>query len=261
MFNWLRKNRRADILAEVDWDEWARFGSGSLWQFAYLSEPEQRKLLRTAAIIVAEKNWEGVDGVEVTEEMQRAIAVQMSLLCLGFEDQYFSQVKSILIRSRAYAARSRTPVGGVGYIDEPSYRLGEAWHRGPVILTWPEVVEGGRDSNDGHHLVIHEFAHQLDMLNGSHADGVPVIESAQQAERWLSVCDAGFERLRQECQLRQRPFLDCYGTTNKAEFFAVASEAFFQTPRRMQHSSSELFDELKTFYRQDPLRWAPTSYS
>jgi Mlc titration factor MtfA (ptsG expression regulator) len=103
--------------------------------------------------------------------------------------------------------------------------------------------------------VIHEFAHQLDMLNGSAADGVPPMKSKEHAARWIETMDTAFARLVHDCQYRKPTVIDCYGTTNKAELFAVASEAFFQLPRQLASENTALYSALGEFYQQDPLRW------
>jgi Mlc titration factor MtfA (ptsG expression regulator) len=133
-----------------------------------------------------------------------------------------------------------------------SAREGEAWHRGPVILSWPDVLTDARGASGGHNLVLHEFAHQLDMLNGGHADGVPPLTSAAQDQRWVGLMEREYQRLRREVAAGERTLLDPYGTKNQAEFFAVLTEAFFELPRELRGAHSELYEILREFYRQEP---------
>ena len=256
IFSWLARRRRAAIRAQPPADAWQEVTRTGLWQYARLPAEEQDRVRTDAAILAAEKNWEGLGGVQVTEAVKLTVAAQVALMTIGFPPLYFDRVPSILLEAGEYEAVDTTYTGGT-MIRGRSSRLGEAHYRGPVKLSWPAVRRAGRSSNHGRHLVIHEFAHQLDTLNGVGADGNPVIESAAEADRWSDVCDRSFEKLCRACEEGGRPLMDCYGATDRAEFFAVASEVFFQTPRDLHLRDRDLFEVLQMFYRQDPLRWVP----
>jgi MtfA peptidase len=255
-FTWLKNRQRRKLRESAPLDEWRATLRENLWQFAALSELEQNKLCRDSAVFVAEKHWEGCNGLTISEEMKTLVAAQVALLTLGFGEQYFDRVRSVLLYPQEYEAPDHDSPGSGIVIESRSARIGEAWYRGPVILSWPDVEAGGRSPNGGHNLVVHEFAHQLDTLNGREADGVPVMQTERQAARWVSVCDRAFAQLQRACRGWGRPHMDCYGATDRAEFFAVASETFFQTPGRLANTESELFDVLREFYGQDPRRWA-----
>ena len=258
LLSWLKRRRRAAAREAAAAEDWSHAFRTGLWQAAHLSDDERDCLRDNAAVLVAEKNWEGLDSVEVTPLVTRTAALQIALMTFGLEEEFFDRTPSILLEDGAYEAADEDYVGGALVRGRES-RLGEAWYRGPVKLSWPEVRRAGRGPNGGHHLTVHEFAHQLDHRNGGDADGNPVIESAAEAARWDAACAAAFERLQDACDDRRRfgprPVLDCYGATDRAEFFAVASEAFFQTPRDLKRREPDLFEVLQTFYRQDPLRW------
>lgn len=261
LFTWLRNRRRRRLRASAPVEDWRTLLADRVWQFAGLSDEEQERLCRHAAVILAEKYWEGCNGLELTDEMKRIIAAQVALMTLGFDEQYFDRVRSLLIYPEPYEAPVQQPAGGGFIIEGRDARIGEAWYRGPVILSWPDVEAGSRSPHGGHNLVVHEFAHQLDTLNGRDADGVPVIADLQRAERWQAVCDEAFRRLQRQCsgppRGGRRPALDCYGATDRAEFFAVASEAFFQTPGRLAQIEPELFAIFREYFGQDPRRWVP----
>ena len=133
--------------------------------------------------------------------------------------------------------------------------MGEASYRGPIILSWPEVIAGGQNSNNGHNLVIHEFAHHLDMINGRFADGKPPMPNAQVDRDWDRIVNAEFLRLQQTCIQGQRSILSCYGATNRAEFFAVSSEVFFQRPSTMRVQLPQWYSILTQVYQIDPEQW------
>jgi Mlc titration factor MtfA (ptsG expression regulator) len=133
-------------------------------------------------------------------------------------------------------------------------RLGEAWTSGPVVLSWDDVLAGGRFPQDGRNVVFHEFAHVLDLTH-SGPDGTPELADAAQYRTWHEVMTAEFERLRRQSERRQKTVLDPYGATDAAEFFAVATEAFFERPRHLSNEHPRLYELLRDFYRQEPLQW------
>lgn len=141
-------------------------------------------------------------------------------------------------------------------------RLGEAWDTGAVVLAWDAVLAGAADADDGHNVVFHEFAHQLDFEDGR-TDGAPLLGSEDPWYRrkdhyknWARVLRAEYEKLRANVEAGEPSAIDEYGATNPAEFFAVATEFFFERPRDLQQRCSELYDELKRFYKQDPASWS-----
>lgn len=255
LFSWFARRRRKKIRRAGVPKELLPVLRENLWQFDFLTAQQQDKLEGDAAVLFAEKNWEGCGGQEMNDRVRISVAAHMALLTLGLRDQYFDRVLSVLLYPDAYRVpETVTRPGGV-VVHRESTRLGEAWHRGPVVLSWADVLEAGQGPNCGRSIVAHEFAHQLDMLNGGHADGVPLIASAAQAERWIQVLDACHRRLRRECRGGGAPVLDCYGATNRSEFFSVASEAFFQTPEQIAWNERELYDVMSEYYGVEPLKW------
>jgi Mlc titration factor MtfA (ptsG expression regulator) len=129
--------------------------------------------------------------------------------------------------------------------------LGQAFDQGPVILVWDAVLHGARHPEQGHNVVYHEFAHKLDMLDGA-ADGTPILADRYQFAEWVAVCSHEFLRLRRLAEKGHKTFLDAYGAKNEAEFFAVATEEFFDRPLALQKHAPELYSVLSAYYRQDP---------
>ncbi len=217
-----------------------------------MNPTEQAKLRGDTQVLVAEKNWEGCGGLTMSDEIKVTIAAQACLLVLAFENEYFDRVQSILVYPNAYVAPGRIITKGGVVLEGESHREGEAWYRGPVILSWADAVAGGRGQSRGDNLVLHEFAHQLDMQNGREVDGTPPLTTARQYERWQQIVVPEFERLQRDCRHGRRTVLDCYGTTNRGEFFAVATECFFMRLRELAHHHADLYDVFREYYRQDP---------
>lgn len=255
IFSWWKHRRRTRLRAQPVPAAWEEILERNVHFFATLSSAEQAKLLADAQVFIAEKNWEGCRGFRMTEEVQVTIAAQACLLVLGFKDEYFDQVRTILVFPGDYeTSESIVTDGGMVLVEEDVIHAGEAWYRGPVILSWEDALAGGRHLGDGENLVFHEFAHQLDMQNGRDSDGTPLLNSVTMAVRWQDVMDREYARLKQDCRQGRRTLLDCYGIESRAEFFAVATECFFERPRPLAVRHPELYELLREFYRQDP-RW------
>lgn len=252
ILSWLRDRRRRQVLAQPFPPEWLKYLSANVSGYATLSEPEQARLRDMLRIFISEKSWEGCGGLKMTDEIQVTIAAQACLLALAHDDFYFEKVKSILVYPHGYVAPADT-AGQLGIVDSAgSARLGEAHFRGPVVLSWSDALAGGQTHHDGRNLVYHEFAHQLDMLDGA-ADGTPPMSDGQLA-RWRDVMTMEYHRLIRDSEHHKATLLDDYGTTNEAEFFAVATECFFERPVQMQRRHPQLYEVLRDFYRQDPAR-------
>jgi Mlc titration factor MtfA (ptsG expression regulator) len=250
LFSWLQRRRRAKILARsfpLDWLEYLR---KNVAHYQFLSREEQTRLRDDLRIFIAEKHWEGCAGLKITDEIKVTIAAQACLLVLGMKHNYYDRVLSILVYPSGYRAQSRDDSQDAIY-DQTSARLGEAHYRGPVILSWEDVLKNGRQPARGHNLVIHEFAHQIDFLDGI-VDGTPPLKDATQAKRWHDVMTEEYQRLIRESEIGKATLLDQYGTTNEAEFFAIATECFFNQPTALAQSHPRLYDLLREYFQQDP---------
>ena len=252
VFTWWRKRRRSQIRSRSFPNGWSDILHRNVRLYDSLSQEERAKLRGDLQILVAEKNWEGCGGLPMSEEIQVTIGAQACLLILGLRDQYFDRVRSILVYPDSYVAPDRTVTKAGLVLEGKSAREGEAWYRGPVVLSWAESLAGGRRQTHGNNLVLHEFAHQLDMQNGGEIDGTPPLETTPQLRRWQEVMSYEYDCLLRDCHRGHPTLLDCYGTTNVAEFFAVATESFFERPRAMQHKHTQLYELLSGFYHQDP---------
>ena len=250
--NWLKRRRRARLCYEPFPDAWQEIIRQNFYHDAGLSRTEQAKLRDDLRVLVAEKHWEGCGGLEMTDEIKVTIAAAASLLVLGFQEEYFDAIQSILVYPDAYVAKGHTMVGNGLVLEGDSPREGEAWYRGPIVLSWADVLASGRRQAHGRNVVLHEFAHQLDMQNGRVADGMPLMRSTAQYERWQEVVQSEYQRLCHDCRQGRPTVLDCYGAESLSEFFAVSTECFFERPRQLHQRHPQLYEILSDFYRQDP---------
>lgn len=214
----------------------------------------QLQLKKHMQVFIAEKIFIGCDGLEVTDDMRVTIAAQACLLLLNRRSGYFPELREILVYPSAFAVR-RSSTDAAGVVHEGrAVHLGESSSRGHVVLSWDDVVRGAADAFDGHNVVIHEFAHQLDQENGD-ANGAPPMIGRRRVERWTRVFNDAYDRLHRQLQGETAPALNAYGASSPAEFFAVASEAFFERPQHLADAFPDLFGELRRYYRVNPLSW------
>lgn len=217
-----------------------------------LATAEWDRLLDLVQVFLREKGFEGVGGIEVTEEMKLIVAAQACLLILNLDAGCYPGVRSVILYPSTFMPRTPAIDGRiyVGVIPHPEPLLGEHT-RGAVVLAWDSALRAAADSDDGQNVVLHEFAHELDREDG-YVDGVPLLEAPSSTRAWARVLQSRFEELRRAAESGQPDVLNIYGATNRAEFFAVATEAFFGKAAELRNRYPDLYDELKTFYRQDP---------
>jgi Mlc titration factor MtfA (ptsG expression regulator) len=251
LFSWLKRRRRRKLIAQPVPESWPAILQRNLPFFATLSESEQEELCNRVKIFVAEKNWEGCRGLEITDEIRITIATQACFLVLGLKDNLFDHVRTILVYPAHYYAEARRHTGGGIVYEGFEGRLGEAWYHGPVVLSWEDVQHGCFQPHDGVNVVFHEFAHQLDMQDGL-INGTPPLESREQYEQWRTVMTGEFEKLNRQSERGTATLLDHYGTTDPAEFFAVATECFFEKPLAFRRRHPRLYNLLKGYFHQDP---------
>jgi MtfA peptidase len=222
--------------------------------FARLPPDLQLQLKKHIQILVAEKAFIGCSGLQVTSEMRVLVAAQAALLLLNRPAGYFPGLHQVLVYPGAFVVE-RAQHDGAGLVREGRQVLaGESWQRGQVVLSWDDVVEGAAEPDDGRNVVIHEFAHQLDQQSGA-ANGAPFLGRRDRYVRWAATLGAAFLELRARVERGESTLLDGYGANNPAEFFAVASEVFFERPQLLAAEQPALYRELAAYYRVDPLSW------
>ena len=194
-------------------------------------------------LFIDEKSFEACGGIEeVTPRMQRLIAAQACLLLVGREGAWLPALRNILVYPDAFG------------FDERGVRLGESWSSGTVILSWASVATGAKNPEDGHDVSLHEFAHQLDQENSA-GTGLPYLTSGGAYRNWSGVFSQSFETFCKRVEQGKKTVIDSYGATNPAEFFAVATETFFEKPKQFQARYPDLYITLQDYYQLDPLHW------
>jgi len=255
--SFLRNWKRKRILKQAFPTTWEPHLAG-LPFFAELDGAEQNRLRRLIQVFVAEKNWEGCGGLQLDNSIRVGIAAQACLLILHLDHAWYRRVQSILVYPGSFKS-SFASVGADGVVrPADGAHAGEAWLGGEVILAWDQAFSGGRDHTDGRNPVFHEFAHKLDMLDG-YADGSPPFSDAERAQAWSALASQDFKELRADIAAGRKTLIDPYGATNPAEFFAVATETFFEQGPQLKQAHPELYRHLRMIYRQDPaLRRSPS---
>lgn len=223
-------------------------------QYRGMPGAQQAELRQLVQRFLLEKKFVGCAGLEITDEMRVTIAGHACLLLMGRPTKVYRELHSVLVYPGAFLV-PRKNVDGAGVVtEERQDLLGESWGDGRVILSWDHVPRAGNDAPLGQNVVLHEFAHQLDSESGSN-NGAPWLGDPQRYQRWAEVLGREFEDLRAAAWYGQHRVLDHYGASSPAEFFAVATEAFFEQPYRVAAGYPDLFDEFLGYYRVDPRNW------
>jgi hypothetical protein len=253
---WFRRWRRARVLKQgrIDADLWR--DAGARYPFVAALDGTERERLRELVILfLHEKSIHGAGGMHVRDEVRVAIAIQACILILNLGlDYYRGWVEIIVYPDEFVAEYDYVDEAGVSHHVEASM-TGESWERGPVVISWADAQQAGL--GDGYNVVIHEFAHKLDMLNGE-PNGFPPLHSDMQRAAWAGAFAAAYEDFCAKVDGGHELGIDEYAAESPAEFFAVMSEAFFECPARVRDMYPEVYGQLALFYRQDPFaRVAP----
>lgn len=247
--NW----RRRRILSQPIPTDWVQIISQNVWQYRSLTESQQLRVRQCAQVMAAEKSWEAVNGIDMTDEIKLTISATAGLLTLGLPDPfYFDRVQSILIYPQAI--KNRQLSRGLTVSHEDAYYSGLAWQGGPLVFSWASALNGSRQPGDGTNVVIHEFIHHIDGLDGE-MGGTPIINSDQLRQRWEEVFHRRYHELVDDLRTHRRPLIDDYAATNLAEFFAVAGENFFDSPHRLKEDLPDVYDVLQQYFDIDPVQF------
>ena len=254
--SFLRARRRAAFLRQATPSGWDGILERNLSVYQELPAELRGKLKSLALVFLAEKRFEGCGGLDLTDEMKLIIATEACVLLLGRpKPSFFPTLDSILVYPGAFYSRESSSIGGQWLAEDDTEKLGESWHQGAIILSWEHVKREGNMLNDGLNVVYHEFAHQLDEERGF-ADGAPSLEeSGQSYAEWSEVMSREYSSFLRDIKRGRRSPIDEYGSSNPAEFFAVATESFFEKPLQLRSRHPRLYDEFKGFYGLDPAVW------
>lgn len=246
------KDRRRNKIAGRQFPEaWLWLLRKNVPLYGRLPEADQEELKRHILVFMAEKRFEGCGGLRMTDQIRITIAGHACILLLHRKTDYYPGLKTILVYPHAYVAENLRHVGGGVVLETEDVRAGESWHRGSVVLSWDDVHRTAADGHDGQNVVLHEFAHQLDS-SGGRGDDTPVLHDRSSFLAWARALGEDYENFRRDIEEDRADVLDEYGATDPAEFFAVATECFFEIPKDLQEVYPRLYEELKRFYQQDP---------
>jgi Mlc titration factor MtfA (ptsG expression regulator) len=240
----------------------------------HLTPAQQHALLRSARELITTRHWEGCNGLALTADMQLVIATQACLLTAAIPGEPYPHLREILVYPTAFVARRVCdPRAWLGSNDpaKASPELGESWTSGVIVLAWDSALQGAADPRDGRNVVFHEFAHQLasehfllppglspgELHNIAYRLTPSMTPTVPDPQRWRRVLEESYEQLCAKVSANAASVLDPYGATNLAEFFAVATEVFFERPHELAAEDPDLYEQLRTFYRQDPAASAP----
>jgi Mlc titration factor MtfA (ptsG expression regulator) len=240
--------RRALVGPPVEFDEaWRPMLEQNFVHWNLLTTEELERMELLVAQFVHQTRWEAANGFELTDGIKVLIAAQASMLLLGLEIDDYPQLTSVIVHPSTVRLHGEYSAGGGVHASGTQRLLGQAHYQGPVVLSWTAARQGARFPGAGMNVVYHEFAHQLDMLDGV-TDGTPPLDDETARARWVEVCTTAYDSVRAEGS----PVLRSYAGTNPAEFFAVATEVFFNRPLEVRAFEPALYGELRSFYRQDP---------
>jgi Mlc titration factor MtfA (ptsG expression regulator) len=243
-FRALRRKKLAQMFFP---DSWKNILGSNVSLYRYLPEDLRNELHGHINIFLAEKRFEGCGGIEINDEIRVTIAALACVLLLNRKTDYYPRLKSILVYPHPYVGEDVASIGSTR-IHARSFRAGESWSTGAVVIAWDQVNSRARDVDHGYNVVLHEFAHQLDEEDGAGTMGAPVLGKGSSYVTWARILGEEYRSLMENV-------MDEYGATNEAEFFAVATETFFEKPVQFRKVHPALYDQLKGYYKLDPARW------
>jgi Mlc titration factor MtfA (ptsG expression regulator) len=252
---WLKARRRRLVRERPFPPAWRDILRRSVRQVDGLAADEWRRLEGWIAVFLAEKRFEGCGGLEITDEVRLAVAGQAAVAALGLGDEHFDRLRSILVHPADFRVPASAVVGGDVTLEWHEPRLGETWTGGSMSLSWPDVVAGGRGRDGPRSVVIHEFAHQVDGLDGE-IDGVPPLPAGRR-RAWAEAIAACHDRFATALDDGRATPFDDYADESPAEFFAVSSECFFQDPHRLARFDPALYDLLTAAWLPEPQARVP----
>lgn len=243
------RQRRAEAKITIDDAQWRRVEQ-TLPFLGYLASADRMRLRQLARSFLARKEWSSAAELPLDGDLQLSISLQacLPILNLGL-DWYDGWVGIVVYPGDFVIPRRLMDADGVMHEFDDEV-MGEAWEGGPVLLSWTADQDTGR-TGERINVVIHEFAHKLDMLHGD-ANGMPPLHENMSTQAWISTMQAAYDDFCDRVDGGEDTALDPYAAENPAEFFAVTSEAFFEAPMPLRRDYPAVYEQLKAFYRQDP---------
>lgn len=223
--------------------------------YSHLPQPIQQRLQGQIQIFLKSKQFLGCQGLVITEEIRLVVAFHACLLSLNQPDSHYPQLDTILVYPQIFQVKRPAAIDEYLVEERSLIVSGESWGKqGQVVLAWETICQDLQSWQDGHNLIFHEFAHQLDQADGK-MDGVPKLRSSADYRQWARVFSQEYQQLVSQLEHGVKTIIDPYGATNPAEFFAVVTETFMENASALQQHHSELYQTLKQYYQLDPLLW------
>lgn len=247
-----RRRRRKTLLATPLTSEQREVVERLVPLVTRLPRPLRQALEGKMNLFFDQVTFRGINGLEVTEAMRLSIGAQACLLIVN-SPVWYDTLRNVLVYPSAFLTGRGTQDGH--FVHEGNHAtLGESWARGPVVLSWDDALQGGLDAQDGHNVVIHEFAHQLDGLSG-HVDGIPILRKRQAYAGWEQAMLEAYHDHCERLDRGEQTLIDPYGATNHQEFFAEAVVAFFEKPTALHREEPALYAQLAQLLALDPAQW------
>jgi len=251
-----RRQRLMESTVPAQWEHWI---ASHVPLFGRLPRDFRKRALGLTRVFMQEKRFVGCNGLAVTDEMRAVIGFQASLLVLNRPgvpiDHFYDELESVLVYPAAFLVEETHHLGH-GLVTTGRRALsGQAWEARRMILSWDDIEH----RKDASNVVLHEFAHYLDMENDS-MDGAPALQNAPAYARWSVAFWEEYRRLHDDLQAGRPTMLDPYAATEPAEFFAVVTEVFFERPGELLAEHPALYEQLKGYYRLDPAAWPASAY-
>ncbi len=255
-FGWrqLRRSRRKRAFKRRFPRRWVEILERNVPIYRLMPAPLRAQLHGHVHVFLDEKVFIGCGGLVMSDEIRLTIAAQACLLLLNRITDYYPGFTTILVYPDTYLAREVVRDGMLESVEEQA-RSGESWHRGPVVLSWEDVLRRADDGHAGENVVLHEFAHKLDEEN-ERLDGLPLLADRSQYAPWSEVFNREFESLKRSVERGESTLLDDYGAESPTEFFAVVTETFFERPRELSAGHPQLYEQLRRFFNLDPASWS-----
>ena len=253
----LQRSRRNNLFLKPLPPDWIQILKKNVSIYSLLPQNLREELHGRINIFLDEKEFIGCAGLQISNEIQVTIAGNACILLLKRDKRCFPRFTTILIYPDTYVSRE-VKSDGLVVVHEESVRAGESWYRGPVVLSWADVMRGSLNNSDGHNVVLHEFAHKLDEENEI-MNGLPVLRDSSHYAEWAEVLSKEFDSLLIRVDRGTNSVIDAYGAVSPPEFFAVATESFFEKPLLMKNKLPDLYQQFRRFYNLDPAAWRNTS--
>lgn len=255
MSGFFSRRRRQRLLAQPFPADWQQIIDREIPLCRALPAADRAALYPLVQLFCGEKRFHGCAGFTVTGRVRVIIAAQACVLLLRRETEPFPGVRDVLVYPDAFLVPTQEwSEDGMVVTEGTEARIGEAGEYGEVVLSWHDVESDLAHPGRGHNVILHEFAHQLDLENGA-SDGTPRLADRSAYHAWADTLQAEYDRLCAAADAGEEPFIDPYAAQHPAEFFAVVSEYFFDRPRGLRTHHPQIYSQLQAYYRQDPADW------